>query len=205
MTSGLAPRMSLICCDNVVEISADPVELVHKDNTSDFGVVGVAPVGLGLGFNTTGSTKDADAAVEHFQGTINLNRKVNVSRGIDDVHAMAIPEASGGSGLNGNAALCLLLHEVGGGFSVMDLTRFVNFTGELENSLGVVVLPASTCAKIPILLYLLRSFMPVVSGGCWAEGVPAGRVSSRGNGFCNSKDDGPFRNTSNSYRTAPSF
>jgi hypothetical protein len=35
----------------------------------------------------------------------------------------------------------------------------------------VVVLPASTWAKMPILRYLERSFMPNVCGGLAAEGV----------------------------------
>jgi hypothetical protein len=59
-----------------------------------------------------------------------------VSRSIYDVHAVIVPETGRGRRLNGNSTLGFLFHEVGGGLTIVDLTRFVNFTGELEDPLG---------------------------------------------------------------------
>jgi hypothetical protein len=49
---------------------------------------------------------------------------------------VAFPEAGGGGGLDGDAALLLLLHEVGGGRAVMHLADLVDLAGELEDTLG---------------------------------------------------------------------
>ena len=91
---------------------------------------------LGLWLNTARTAEDADTTVEHFQGAIDLNREVHVSRGIDDVEAVVIPETSRCSGLNGDPALLLLIHEVSRSRTIMHLTDLMNLTGELENALG---------------------------------------------------------------------
>ena len=122
--------------DDAVEVSADAVELVDVNDTGDLGVVGVAPVGLGLWLNAAGSAENADAAVENFKGTINFDGEVNVARGVDDVELVVIPETSGGGGLNGDAAFSFLIHEVHGGFAVVNLTDLVDFSGKFENTLG---------------------------------------------------------------------
>ena len=56
--------------------------------------------------------------------------------GVDDVEAMVVPEARRRSGLNRDAALLLLLHEVRRRGTVMHLTGLVDLTGELENALS---------------------------------------------------------------------
>ena len=81
-----------------------------------------------------GSTRRADAAVEHFKRTVHFDGEVNVSRGVDDVQAVAVPFTGGGGGLDGDAALLLLLHEVGGGLAVVYLAGLVDLAGELENA-----------------------------------------------------------------------
>ena len=53
--------------DNAEEVGTEAVQLVHEDNTGDFGVVGVAPVGLRLWLNTTGTAEYADTAIQYFQ------------------------------------------------------------------------------------------------------------------------------------------
>ena len=49
---------------------------------------------------------------------------------------MVIPKARGSCRLNSNAALLLLLHEIGGCRTIMDFTGLVDFTGQLEDALG---------------------------------------------------------------------
>jgi hypothetical protein len=71
--------------------------------------------------NAAGSTENTYAAVEHLERTVDLDGEVDVSRGIDDIQAVVVPLATGCRGLDSNAALLFLIHEVG---------------GELQNSLG---------------------------------------------------------------------
>ena len=52
---------------HAVEVCAQAVQLVDEDDTRNLGLVGVAPVGLGLRLNTTGTAEYPDAAVEHLQ------------------------------------------------------------------------------------------------------------------------------------------
>ena len=131
--------------DDLVEVRTDTVELVDVDDTSDFGLIGVAPVGLGLRLNTAGTTEYTDAAVENLEGTVNFNGEVNVTWSVDDVEAVwvrlvlllsAWPEASSRSGLNGDTTLLLLFHEVSRCSTVVHFAELVDLTGELEDTLG---------------------------------------------------------------------
>jgi hypothetical protein len=47
---------------------------------------------------------------------------------------MAVALAGGGCRLDGNAALAFLVHEVGGGFTIVNLAGFVDFTGQFQNT-----------------------------------------------------------------------
>jgi hypothetical protein len=115
-------------------LSTDTVQLVDEDQTGNFGVVRVAPVGFGLGLNAAGTTEYADTAVEYFQRTIHFYGEVNVAGGVDDVEAVAFPEAADSSGLNGNTALGFLFHEVGGGLTLVYFTQLVDTAGEFEDT-----------------------------------------------------------------------
>ncbi len=122
--------------DHTVEVSAHTIHFVDEDDTGDLGFIGVAPVGLGLRFNTTGSTENTDTTVEHLQGAVHLDGEIHMSRGINDVHAVAFPLTGGGSGLNSNSPLGFLLHEVGGRLTIMHLTGLVDLTCQLQDALG---------------------------------------------------------------------
>ena len=56
--------------------------------------------------------------------------------GVDDIQAMAIPLAAGCRRLNGDAALLLLLHKIGGRGAVVHLADLMNFACQFQNSLG---------------------------------------------------------------------
>ena len=53
-------------------------------------LVGLTPDGLRLGLNAALCAQHRHSTVEHAQGTLDLNREVNVARGVDDVDA-AVP------------------------------------------------------------------------------------------------------------------
>ena len=122
--------------DDAVEIGADAVELVDVDDAGDFGVIGVAPVSFGLGLDAAGAAEYAYAAVEDFERAVNFDGEIDVAWGVDDVELVILPEASGGGGLDGDAALGFLFHEVHGGCAVVYFADFVDLAGELENAFG---------------------------------------------------------------------
>ena len=136
MTSGIGGQYILDLLYDAIEIGADAVEFVDENDPRNLGIVGIAPVGLGLRFDAARAAEYADAAVEHLQRAIDLNREVHVSRGVDDVQAMLVPLATGRSRLNRNAALLFLFHEVRRGFTVVHLTGAVNLTRQLQDALG---------------------------------------------------------------------
>src|SRR5690606_17304358 len=111
-------------------------KLVDKDKSGDFGIIGVAPVGFGLGLNAAGATENANAAIENLERAVHFHGEVNVPWSVDDVEAVAFPEAGGGSGLDSNAALGLLSHKVHGRFTLVGFTGFVDFAGKLEDTFG---------------------------------------------------------------------
>ena len=59
-----------------------------------------------------------------------------MSGSVDDIEAIVFPEAGGSRLLNGNAALLLLLHEVGGRGSVVHLSDLVDLAGQFEDTFG---------------------------------------------------------------------
>ena len=59
-----------------------------------------------------------------------------MSRSIDDVKAVILPEAGNSGRLNGNTTFCLLFHEVCGGLAIVYFTGFVNHAGQLQDTFG---------------------------------------------------------------------
>jgi hypothetical protein len=59
-----------------------------------------------------------------------------VPGGVDDVEAVVLPEGGGGRRLNRDAALALLLHEVGRGLTIVDLAHLVDLAGQAEDAFG---------------------------------------------------------------------
>ena len=74
--------------------------------------------------------------IEHAEAALHLDGEVDVARGVDDVDLVAVPEARGGSGGDGDPPLLLLLHPVHGGGAVVHLTDLVADAGVVENALG---------------------------------------------------------------------
>jgi hypothetical protein len=64
-----------------------------------------------------------------------------VSRSVDDVQLVLVPETGRGSGLNGDPALLLLFHEIRRGGTIVHFPHLVDFPGQLEDALGRRSLP----------------------------------------------------------------
>ena len=122
--------------DHALEVSADAIQLVDENDPRNFGFIGVAPVRLGLRLNPARPTKDSDTTIQHLERTIDFDREVHVPGRIDNVQAVILPETARRSGLNRNATLALLIHEVSGGFAFVHLTHFVNLAGQAKDAFG---------------------------------------------------------------------
>ena len=56
-------------------------------------LVGLTPHGLGLGLDTLFTVEDGDGTVENTERTLHLDGEVHVTRGVDDVDLVVVPEA----------------------------------------------------------------------------------------------------------------
>ena len=130
--------------DGVVEVRAQLVHLVDEADTRNAVLVSLTPHGLGLRLHAFLAIEHGDSTIEHTQGALHLGREVHVARGIDDVDlellllvmGLTVPEAGGSSGLNGDAALLLLSHEVHRRGAIVGLADLVVLTGVEQNTLG---------------------------------------------------------------------
>ena len=118
------------------EVGADAVHLVDEDEARHLVLVGLAPDGLRLRLHAGDGVEQRDRAVEHAQGALDLDRKVNVAGSVDDVDAMVTPERGRRGGRDRDAALLLLGHPVHRGRALVDLTDLVGLAGEEQDALG---------------------------------------------------------------------
>ena len=126
------------------EVRAGDVHLVHIRHARNMIGFGLLPHGFGLGLNAALSAEDAHSAVQHAQGTFNLNGEVNVTGGVDNVNTIGAilvvgvagvaPAAGGGGGGDGDTTLLLLHHPVHGGRALMGFTDAVHTTGVEQNT-----------------------------------------------------------------------
>ena len=149
------------------EVGTDAVILVDERDARNVEVAGLTPHGLGLRLHASNSVEHGNSAVEDAERTLDLGREVHVARGVDDLNtvggtvlhvAALVPEARGGSGGDGHAALLLLDHPVHGGSTLVHLTDLVGLTGVVQMRSVVVVLPASMWAIMPMLRVSARLY-----------------------------------------------
>ena len=138
--------LDLVDCHE--EVCAHDVHLVDEGDTRDMISVRLTPHVLGLGLNASLRVEDADGAVKHAERALDLDGKIHVAGGVDDVDAvlqraglrLAVflqrPVAGGSSGGNGNTSLLLLLHVVHCRGALIGLTDLVVHTGIVQNTLG---------------------------------------------------------------------
>jgi hypothetical protein len=138
---GLQAQLHLVI--DLEEVRAGAVHLVDEREAGHLVLVGLAPDGFRLGLHATHGAIDHAGAVQHAHRTLDFNREVDVSGGVDDVDAVlgasqvhALPEAGRGSGGDRDATLLLLLHPVHRGGAVVHLTDLVVHTGVVKDAFG---------------------------------------------------------------------
>src|SRR5215475_1657639 len=78
---------------HAVEVGADAVELVDEGDARHAVLVRLAPHGLRLRLDPADAAEHRDRSVEDAQRALDLDREVDVSRGVDDVDAVVLPVA----------------------------------------------------------------------------------------------------------------
>ncbi len=140
---GNRAQLGLQLADDLLEVGTGAVHLVDERDAWHVVLVGLTPHGFRLRLHATDGAQDEDGTVEHAQRALNFDGEVDVPRGVDDVEAVlrqglvhALPERGGGSGLDRDATLLLLLHPVHGGGAVVHFTDLVALAGVEQDALG---------------------------------------------------------------------
>ncbi|CBH24153.1 Translation elongation factor G (EF-G) [Salinibacter ruber M8] len=127
--------------EDVFEVRPRSVHLVHEPDPRHVVLLGLAPDRLRLRLHAPNRTEQGNRPVQHAEGPLHLDRKVDVARRVDDVDPVVIPVAGGGRRGDGDAPLLLLLHEVHGRGPLVHLPHPVQPPGIKENALREGGLP----------------------------------------------------------------
>ena len=133
---GVAVQLGADFFEHAVEVGAGAVHLVDEGDLGDFVLLGLVPDFLRLRLHAAHRAEERDGAVQDAQAALDLDREVDVSGGVDEGDVVAFPLEGRGGGLDGDAALALLYHEVHGGLAVVDLAELVGLAGVEEDALG---------------------------------------------------------------------
>src|SRR5690606_28141485 len=125
------------------EVRTRTIHLVDEHDAGNFIFVGLTPHRFGLRLHAGGTAEHHNRTIEYAQRTLDLNREVYVTRGIDNIDAMlfelllhATPEGGDRCRSNRDAALLLLRHPVGGRSAVMHLAELVAQAGIKQYTLS---------------------------------------------------------------------
>jgi len=136
------PRSRVLICSTQRRKFAGAIHLVDECDARDTVLVHLAPDGLGLRLHAGDRAINGDRRIQHAQGAFHFDRKIDVSRGIDDIDAVlgealvhSLPETGRGRSGDGDAALLLLFHVIHHCRAVVDLADFVGHAGIEQNTL----------------------------------------------------------------------
>ena len=120
--------------DGAEVVGTHAIHLVHEAQTRNVVLVGLAPDGFGLRFDTGDGVEEANGAVEHAKRAFNFQREIDVTRGIDDVDTVIVPRARGRGGRNRDTALLFLFHPVHRRRAFVHFADFVRATGVVQHA-----------------------------------------------------------------------
>ena len=120
---------------DAVKIRAVNIHFVYIRNAGHPVGIRLTPNGFRLGLDAALCAERSHRAVKHAQRTLDFYRKVNVSRGIDDIETVSFPNAGRRSRGDRNTAFLLLNHPVHRSGTVVRLADFVSFTRIKQDTL----------------------------------------------------------------------
>ena len=119
---------------NIEKVSACDVHLVDVHHAGNIVLVRLTPDRFRLGFNAALGTEDRHRAVQYAKGSFHFHSEVHVTRCINNVDPLSLPETGCCSGGDGDASLLLLLHPVHGGSAFMGFADLVVYTGIIQDA-----------------------------------------------------------------------
>ena len=99
-------------------------------------MLGLTPDRLGLRLNAALRAEHSDRAVQHAEGTLDLDGEIDVAGSVDDVETIVLPVAGRRGRGDGDAALLLLSHPVHGSGAFMSLADLAVLARIEQNTLG---------------------------------------------------------------------
>jgi hypothetical protein len=118
------------------KVCSDAIHLIDEGDSGHFVAVRLPPDGLGLGLHAAHRAEDGDSAVQHAHRAFHLDGEVHMSRRVDDIDAMVVPETGSGGGGDGDAAFLLLFHPVHRGGAFVYLADPMDSPCIVQDSLG---------------------------------------------------------------------
>src|SRR5205085_2924894 len=139
--SGPGAEAVLDHADAHVEVGTGAIQLVNEAHPRNLVLLGLPPDRLGLGLDASDAIEAGNRAVEHAKRTLDLDREVDVTGGVDNVDAVLravarAPETGRRRRRDGDSALLFLLHPVHRGRALVDLADLVGLAGVIEDALG---------------------------------------------------------------------
>ena len=134
----------------IFKIRPRAVHLVDERDARDVVFGGLAPDRLGLRLHARHAAEHRDRAVQHAHGTLHFGGEIDVSRGVNNIDAVAgagekllqalllllRPQTRHGGRGDGDAPFALLLHPIGHRVAVIHVADSVDQAGIKENALG---------------------------------------------------------------------
>ncbi len=121
--------------EHALVVRTDPVHLVDERDARDAVAVRLAPHRLALGLHTLDTGEDDDGAVEHAQAALDLGGEVDVSRGVDQVDLVLVPQKGRRRGRDRDPPLSLVDAKVHRRFTVVHLADLVGQAGVVQEAL----------------------------------------------------------------------
>ena len=121
--------------DAALEIGAHPVHLIDKGNPGNPIFIRLSPDRFRLGLHSSNRTEDRNRSIQNPEGSLDLNSKIHMAGGIDDIDPVIFPETGGRRRGDRDPSLFFLLHPVHGGRAFIHLSDFVGDAGIIENPL----------------------------------------------------------------------
>ena len=123
------------------KVGSHPVHLVDEGNAGNVVFVCLTPNCFRLGLYPSNGTENRDGPVEHPERPLDLNGKIHMARGIDDIDPIIAPQTGGSRRSDRYPPLLLLDHPVHRGGSLVHFTDLIVDPRIVENPLSRRSLP----------------------------------------------------------------
>ena len=140
-----------------VFVGARRVHFVDEDECGHLIAIEQSPQRFGMALDAVRAGDDEDGVVEHGERTFRFGGEVDVSRSIEQGDGEVGRGDDGRLGEDGDAALPFHGVRVEEGVAVVDAAEFAYLAGSVQQRLRHVVLPASTCARMPATIRFMVS------------------------------------------------